>query len=47
MKGLVFFWNLLPAWMGSQVAKDLFFELEILHMFLVKACRDRGDGVTS
>ena len=41
------FWNLLPAWMGSQVVQGLFFELEILHMFLVKACRDRGDGVTS
>ena len=41
------FWNLLPAWMGSRVVKDLFFELEILHMFLVKACRDRGDDVTS
>ena len=43
----MFLWNLLPAGMGSQVVKDLFFELEILHMFLVKACRDRGDGVTS
>ncbi len=41
------FWNLLSAWRGSQVVKDLFFELEILHMFLVKACRDRVDGVTS
>ena len=45
MKGLVFFWNLLPAGMGSQVVKDLFFELEILHMFLAKACRDMGEGV--
>ena len=45
MKGLVFFWNLLPAGMGSQVVKHLFFELEILHMFLVKACRDMGEGV--
>ena len=45
MKGLVVFWNLLPAGLGSQVVKDLFFELEILHMFLAKACRDMGEGV--
>ena len=39
------FWILLPACMGSQGVLKLFFELEILHMFLVKACRDRDEGV--
>ena len=39
------FWMLLPAWMGSQGVLEHFFELEILHMFLVKACRGRVEGV--
>ena len=39
------FWILLPALIGSQGVLEHFFELEILHMFLVKACRDRDEGV--
>ena len=39
------FWILLSACMGSQGGLEHFFELEILHMFLVKACRDRDEGV--
>ena len=39
------FWILLSACMGSQGVLEHFFELEILHMFLVKACMDRDKGV--
>ena len=39
------FWNMLLVWMGSQGVEQLFFEVGILQMFLIKGCRDRCDGV--
>jgi hypothetical protein len=36
---------MLLVWMGSQGVEELFFEVGILHMFLIKGCRDRCDGV--
>ena len=47
MRGEVFFVMFVLAFNGCHGLQELFFEFEILHMFLVKGCRDRGQGVKS
>ncbi len=43
----MYFLMYLPACMASHGHEDLFLELEILHMFLAKDCRDMGEGFYS